>query len=167
MLSKCNGDTRSCRKKIMSGIYIQKFGATEKNNMISTSSVGWTFQHDSVQGSLKKNWSSHWTKLFMPLLKAITENILSPHVNNQHCIQQFSSLGKESVTTNTIAETQLFLQGEQKVVRSSWSFRETDKLRFYDLLEKNLFRHFRNYHSFWEKPSKQSEPNKPVLCVEV
>lgn len=150
----------------MGGIYIQKFGAIEKNNMISISSVRLAFQHDNVQGSLRKNWSSHWTKLFMPLLKAITENVLSPDVNNQHCIQWFSRLAKESVTANTIAETQLFLQGEQKVVRSSWSFRETDKLCFYDLLEKNLFRRFRNYHSFWEKPSKQSEPNKPVLCVE-
>lgn len=47
----------------------------------------------------------------MPLLKAVTENVLPPHVNNQHCIQWFSRLGKEYVTANTIAEKQLSVFG--------------------------------------------------------
>lgn len=47
----------------------------------------------------------------MPLLKAIVENILPPHVNNQHCIQWFSRLGKEYITADTIAETQLSVFG--------------------------------------------------------
>lgn len=42
-----------------------------------------------------------------PLLKAIVENILPPHVNNHHCIQWFSSPGREYITTDTIAETPL------------------------------------------------------------
>lgn len=43
----------------------------------------------------------------MPLLRVIMESILPPHVNNQHCIQWFSRLGKEYISANTIAKTQL------------------------------------------------------------
>lgn len=32
----------------MTGIYTQQFGAIEKNNKMSISSVGWAFQHDTV-----------------------------------------------------------------------------------------------------------------------
>lgn len=49
----------------------------------------------------------------MPLLKAVTENILPPHVNNWNCIQWFSRLGKEYVTANTIAEKQLSVVGRK------------------------------------------------------
>lgn len=54
----------------------------------------------------------------MPLLKAIMENILPPDVNNQHCIQWFSRLGKEYITINTITETQLSVFG---VGRKLWA----------------------------------------------
>lgn len=45
----------------------------------------------------------------MLLLKDIMESILPPYVNNLHCIQWFSRLGKEYISASTIAKAQLFV----------------------------------------------------------